>query len=263
MTGTKMTDDQFIVQMKNVSTELGGVSVNKNLSLDVRRGEILALVGGSGAGKTTVLREMLMLQRPTRGSIKVFGLELTTATPRQLLEVQRRWGVLFQSNALFSSLTVLENTAFPLKEHTHLDKKTIDELALLKILLAGLPKEAGAKYPAELSGGMQKRAGLARAIVLDPELLFLDEPTAGLDPESAAAFDQLILDLQATMGLTIVIVTHDLDTLWKISNRVAFLGDGKVLCIDTVAKVAKDKHPKIQQFFSGPRGRVVSDIYQG
>jgi phospholipid/cholesterol/gamma-HCH transport system ATP-binding protein len=251
-----------IIEIKGLSTELGGVYVNKNLDLNIETGEIIAVVGGSGSGKTTLLREILMLQPCTTGSIKVFGEELTTATPKQLLEVQKRWGVLFQSNALFSSLTVLENTSFPLKEHTKLKRNTIEELALLKILLAGLPREAAAKYPSELSGGMQKRAGLARAIVLDPELLFLDEPTAGLDPESAAAFDQLILDLQATMNLTIVMVTHDLDSLWKVANRVAFLGDGKVLCVDEVAKVAANPHPKIQHFFSGPRGRVAKDIYQ-
>jgi phospholipid/cholesterol/gamma-HCH transport system ATP-binding protein len=257
-----MTKAKPIIEIKKLTTVLSGTTINKDLDMIVERGEILALVGGSGAGKTTVLREMLMLQKPTSGSIKVFDIELTTATPLQLLQVQRRWGVLFQQNALFSSLTLLENTSFPLHEHTHLASDTIEKLAILKILLAGLPIEAAARYPSELSGGMQKRAGLARAIVLDPELLFLDEPTAGLDPESAAAFDQLILDLQATMGLTIVMVTHDLDSLWKVANRVAFLGEGKVLCIDEVAKVAANPHPKIQQFFSGPRGRLVKEIYQ-
>jgi phospholipid/cholesterol/gamma-HCH transport system ATP-binding protein len=256
-----MTDSQPIIQIKDLVTDLSGVSINKGLNLEVRRGEVLAIVGGSGSGKTTLLREMLMLQPPTSGSIKVFDLELTTATAKELLAVQRRWGVLFQQNALFSSLTVLENTSFPLHEHTHIDKHSVEELALLKILLAGLPREAAMRYPAELSGGMQKRAGLARAIVLDPELLFLDEPTAGLDPESAAGFDQLILDLQSTMGLTIVMVTHDLDSLWKVANRVAFLGEGKVLCVDAVARVAANPHPMIQQFFSGPRGRVATEIY--
>jgi phospholipid/cholesterol/gamma-HCH transport system ATP-binding protein len=205
---------------------------------------------------------MLMLQKSNSGSIKIFGKELTTASPSVLLEVQRRWGVLFQQNALFSSLTVLENASFPLKEHVSLDDKTTQELALLKILLVGLPPESAVKYPSELSGGMQKRAGLARAIVLDPELLFLDEPTAGLDPESASGFDELILNLQSTLDLTIVIITHDLDTLWRVTNRVAFLSEGKVLCIDTMANLVNNSNPIIHEFFNGPRGRVAKEHYQ-
>jgi len=257
-----MTIEQPIIEVKNLKTNLGGTWVNDGLNLTVKRGEILAIVGGSGSGKTTLLREMLMLLRSNAGSVRVFDQELTTAAPAKLLAVQRRWGVLFQQNALFSSLTVLENTAFPLHEHTQLDPQTIDELALLKILLVGLPVEAAVKYPAELSGGMQKRAALARALVLDPELVFLDEPTSGLDPDSAAAFDELILKFQAIMGLTIVMVTHDLDSLWRVANRVAFLGEGKVLCVDEVKKVANNPHPLIQEFFSGPRGRVVKRIYE-
>lgn len=256
-----MTHQQPIIEVKDVSVRLGGAWVHKNLNLSVNRGEIVAIVGGSGSGKTTLLREMLMLQRPDSGSIRIFNHELTTASPATLLEVQKRWGVLFQQNALFSSLTVQENTAFPLREHTELDDKTINELALLKVLLAGLPVDAAIKYPAELSGGMQKRAGIARAIVLDPELLFLDEPTSGLDPDSAGAFDELILNLQKTMGLTIVMVTHDLDSLWHVTNRVAFLGEGKVLCVDKMTALVKNPHPLIQAFFSGARGRVTQGIY--
>lgn len=251
-----MTAEQPIIEITNLETNLGGTWVNKGLNLTVQRGEILAIIGGSGSGKTTLLREILMLLRPQAGSIKVFNKELTTATPATLLAVQRRWGVLFQQNALFSALTVLENTAFPLKEHTALDLETIQELALLKILLAGLPLSSIVKYPAELSGGMQKRAGLARAIVLDPELVFLDEPTSGLDPDSSAAFDELILGLQATMGLTIVMVTHDLDSLWTVADRIAFLGEGKVLCVDTAENLVKNPHPMIQEYFNGPRGRA-------
>jgi len=256
-----MTDHQPIIEVKEVSVRLGGTWVHKNLNLSVDRGEIIAIVGGSGSGKTTLLREMLMLQRPDTGSIRIFNHELTTASPTTLLEVQQRWGVLFQQNALFSSLTVQENTAFPLREHTALDDKTINELAILKVLLAGLPVDAAIKYPAELSGGMQKRAGIARAIVLDPELLFLDEPTSGLDPDSAGAFDELILNLQKTMGLTIVMVTHDLDSLWHVTNRVAFLGEGKVLCVDKMAALVKNPHPLIQAFFNGARGRITQKIY--
>ena len=251
-----------IIEIKNVKIQLGGEWVHKDINLTVNRGEILAIVGGSGSGKTTLLREMLMLQRPNAGSIRIFDQELTTASHAERYAVQRRWGVLFQQNALFSSLTLLENTAFPLKEHTQLDKKTIRELAGLKIALTGLPLESAAKFPSELSGGMQKRAALARAIVLDPELIFLDEPTAGLDPESAGGLDELILDLQSTMGLTVVIITHDLDTLWRVTDRVAFLGEGKVLCVDEMAKLVKNPHPLIQEFFSGPRGRTTKEIYQ-
>lgn len=252
-----------IIEIKNLKTQLGGAWVHDGVNLSVQKGEVLGIVGGSGSGKTTLLRNMLMLQKPTAGSVKVFGHELTTASPFTLVAIQRRWGVLFQENALFSSLTVLENVAFPLHELTQLDPQTIQELALLKILLVGLPIEAAIKYPAELSGGMQKRAALARAIVLDPELLFLDEPTAGLDPESAAGLDQLILNLQETMGLTIVIVTHDLDTLWRITNRVAFLGERKVLCVEPMAKLVTDSHQLIQNFFNGPRGRITKEIYDG
>ena len=236
--------------------------MHKDINLTVNRGEILAIVGGSGSGKTTLLREMLMLQKPDAGSIRIFDHELMNASTAVRSAVQHRWGVLFQQNALFSSLTVLENAAFPLKEHTHLDKKTIRELASLKIALTGLLIDATTKFPSELSVGMQKRAALARAIVLDPELLFLDEPTAGLDPDSAGGLDDLILDLQSTMGLTVVIITHDLDTLWHITDRVAFLGEGRVLCVDEMAKLVKNPHPLIQEFFSGPRGRTAKDIYQ-
>jgi phospholipid/cholesterol/gamma-HCH transport system ATP-binding protein len=256
-----MKNENSIIEMKDIKMRLGGTLVHNGLNLSVRKGEVLGIVGGSGSGKTTLLREILMLQRPNSGSIKVFDYELMRASPKTLLAVQRRWGVLFQQNALFSSLNLLENTAFPLHEHTALDAKTIRELAALKIIMAGLPIDAAAKFPSELSGGMQKRAGIARAIVLDPELLFLDEPTAGLDPDSASGFDELILDLQATMGLTIVIVTHDLDSLWRITNRVAFLGEGKVLCVDAMAELVKNPHPLIQKFFNGPRGRVAEGIY--
>jgi phospholipid/cholesterol/gamma-HCH transport system ATP-binding protein len=257
-----MTNQQPIIDIQQVKIQLGGTWVHQGLNLSVHQGEILGIVGGSGSGKTTLLREILMLQPPDSGSIRVFGQELTTASPAEKLTIQRRWGVLFQQNALFSSLNVLENVSFPLKEHTRLDKKTIKELAQLKILAVGLANEVAIKYPSELSGGMQKRAALARAIVLDPELLFLDEPTAGLDPDSASGLDELILNLQATMGLTVVIITHDLDTLWRITNRVAFLGEGKVLCVDSMAELAKQTHPLIKGFFGGPRGRLAKGIYE-
>lgn len=255
-----MTSSLPIIEIKNVYTNLGGKQIHRDINFSIQQGEIIGIVGGSGSGKTTLLREMLALTMPTSGSIKIFNEEMTTASPEILLNIQRRFGVLFQQNALFSSLTLLENVSFPLKEHTQLDKESIKELALLKILMAGLPLDATYQYPAELSGGMQKRAGLARAIVLDPELLFLDEPTAGLDPYTANGFDELILNLQKTMGLTIVMVTHDLDSLWKVANRVVFLGEGSVLCVDTMANLIRHPHPLIQAFFNGPRGRAAQAV---
>ncbi|SRR5579883_453439 len=254
-----MTTEEPIIEVKNVKVQLGGTYVHKGINLTVNRGEIFGIVGGSGSGKTTLLRELLMLLRPDSGSIKVFNQELTTASPATQLAIQRRWGVLFQQNALFSSLNVLENASFPLIEHTDLDKQFIEELALLKILAVGLPSDSAIKFPSELSGGMQKRAALARAIVMDPEILFLDEPTAGLDPDSASGLDELVLNLQATLGLTVVVVTHDLDTLWRITNRVAFLGEGKVLCIDPMQKLVENPHPLIQEFFNGPRGKLAAE----
>lgn len=257
-----MNKNEPIIEIKDLKIRLGGTWVHKGINLTVNRGEVLGIVGGSGSGKTTLLREMLGLAKPDSGSIRIFGRELVNASPATLLEIQRRWGVLFQQNALFSSLTLLENVAFPLTEHTDLDSDTINELALLKIVMAGLPSDAAVKYPAELSGGMQKRAGIARAIVLDPELIFLDEPTAGLDPNTAAGFDELIMNLQSTMGLTIVIITHDLDSLWRVANRVAFLGEGVVLSVDTMPNLVNNANPLIHEFFSGPRGRIVKESYQ-
>ncbi len=257
-----MTTNDAIIEIKNLDTRLGGEWVHKNLNLTIRRGEIMGIVGGSGSGKTTLLREMLHLTKPVAGSIKIFNHEITTASSKTMLKIQRRWGVLFQSNALFSSLTLMENVMFPLREHTHLSEEDMQNLALLKIMMAGLSMDAATKYPAELSGGMQKRAGLARAIVLDPELIFLDEPSSGLDPQTAAGFDELILNLQKTMGLTIVMVTHDLDSLWKITNRVAFLGEKTVLCVDSMPELVKNPNPTIQKFFGGPRGRAAEGSYQ-
>lgn len=257
-----MKTQETIIEVKQLKTKLGGAWVHKNINLTINRGEILAIVGGSGSGKTTLLREMLALMKPTSGSIRIFDHEITTANPNTLLKIQRRWGVLFQEIALFSSLTLLENVCFPLVEQTELDPDSIRKLALLKILMAGLPFDSAIKYPTELSGGMQKRGGVARAIVMDPELLFLDEPTSGLDPETAAGFDDLILNLQSTMGLTIVIVTHDLDSLWKVADRVAFLGEGIVISVDTMPELIKNPNPLIQEFFSGPRGRAVQAGYQ-
>lgn len=242
--------DEIIIEVKNLKTRLDHKWVHHDINFSVKRGEIFVIIGGSGAGKTVLMRELLTLKKPTAGEIHIFSKELTKASSKTLLSIQRRWGVLFQQNALFSSLTLLENVAFPLKEHTQLDENTIRELALLKIAMAGLPMQAANNYPSELSGGMQKRAALARAIVLDPELLFLDEPTTGLDPSRVAAFDELIVNLQKTTGITIVMITHDVESLKRVANRVAFLGEGKVLCEGTVDEVMQNPHPMIQEFFN-------------
>lgn len=251
-----------IIEVKNLKMRFNGDWVHNGVNLSIQPGEVFAIVGGSGAGKSVLLREIIMLQPPTSGSVRVLGQELTTASLSQLIIIQKCWGVLFQQGALFSSLTLLENVAFPLKEHTQLDIKSINELAMLKILAAGLPADAAAKYPAELSGGMQKRAALARAIALDPEILFLDEPTAGLDPDSAATLDELILNLKNTMGLTIVMITHDLDSLWQTTDRVAFLGEGRILGIGSMPELVANPHPLIHDYFSGPRGRIVQKLYE-
>jgi phospholipid/cholesterol/gamma-HCH transport system ATP-binding protein len=250
-----------IIEIKNLKMKLGGSWVHNHLNLTIEQGEIIGIVGGSGTGKSTLMREIVMLQRPNSGSIRVFGKELMTAAPEDLLEIQKRWGILFQENALFSSLTVLENTAFPLKERSDLDDKTINEIALQRILSVGLDIDSVIKYPSELSGGMAKRAALSRAIVLDPEILFLDEPTTGLDPNSASELDELILNLRNMLNLTIVIVTHDLDTLWRVTDRVAFLHEGKVLCVDKIENLIHQKEEAIQTFFNGPRGREAKETH--
>ncbi len=244
-----MSFENPIITIHNLSTYFGKDCVHQGLDLAIKRGEILAIVGGSGSGKTTLLREMLGLMVPSSGSIQIFNKELVGASKKTKVGIQQRLGVLFQQNALFSSLTVLENVSFPLIEHTSLDKETIKHLALLKITMAGLAPADANKYPAELSGGMQKRAALARAIVLDPELIFLDEPTAGLDPHTASGLNALILNLQRTMGLTVVMVTHEKDTLWQVADRVAFLGEKHVLAVAPMAEIVKNQHPLIQLFF--------------
>lgn len=248
-----------VIEITQLKTKLGGQWVHNGLDLQVDRKEILGIVGGSGSGKTTLLRSILMLQRPTSGSIKVFDTDVTRAKVAQARSVRQRWGVLFQQNALFSSLTVLENVCFPLRTFTKLPSAIQEQIALLKIALAGLPLSTASKYPAELSGGMQKRAALARAIALDPELLFLDEPTAGLDPQSAEGLDDLVLHLRKNLGLTVVVITHDLDTIERVTDRVAFLGEGKVLAALPLTQLMEQQHPLIKAYFSGPRGQRHKD----
>lgn len=252
-----------VIKVENVKLSLAGQWIHRGINLQVERGEIIAIVGGSGSGKSTLLREILSLLQPTSGNIYVFGKNLNQLSGSELLKLQCRWGVLFQQSALFTSLTVLENIAFPLQEHTKLDKKTIQELALIKLLAVGLPLGSAMKYPAELSGGMLKRAALARALVMDPELLLLDEPTAGLDPQGAEEFDALVLNLRNILGLTIVMVTHDLDTLWQITDKVAFLSEGRVLEFAPMTELTQSKQAAITAYFKGPRGRMTQQLYEG
>src|ERR1035437_9794421 len=211
--------------MSKISTRFGDHVVHSGLDLEVRRGDIFALIGGSGSGKSTLLREMILLQRPDSGSIKVLGADLNKLDDGAALALRQRWGVMFQHGGLFGSLTVKENVGLPLREHTGLGDELVDEIAAWKLSMSGLKPEVGVQYPSELSGGMMKRASLARALALDPELLFLDEPTAGLDPESADGVDQLVRKLRDLFGLTIVMITHDLDLLWHVADRVAVVSD--------------------------------------
>jgi len=250
-------DAECVIRIKDLVSKFGDNVVHDGLSLDVRKGEILGLVGGSGAGKSVLLNTIIGLRTPDGGSVEVLGVDLQRATDRQRADVESRWGVLFQSGALFSALTVRENVAAPLHEHTRLSKRLVDEIAELKIAMAGLPASAGLLRPAELSGGMRKRAGLARAIVMDPELLFLDEPTAGLDPISAEAFDRLIRNLSDSLGLTVFMITHDLDSLYAICDRVAVIADKTIIAVAPVQDLEKSDHPWIKEYFMGPRGRAA------
>ena len=249
------------IELQGVTTRFGEHVVHAGIDLAVQQGEIFALIGGSGSGKSTLLREMILLKRPDAGTIKVLGVDLAgladLADDSAATALRRRWGVMFQHGGLFGALTVAENVGLPLREHSALDDKLIDEIAAWKLAMAGLAPEVGAQYPSELSGGMLKRASLARALALDPELLFLDEPTAGLDPQSAAGVDQLVLELRALFGLTIVMITHDLDLLWQVADRVAVLGDGRVQAIGSMVELAEIERPAVRQFFDGPRGRAA------
>ena len=256
-TQTAAHADPAAIELKGVTTRFGEHIVHDGIDLDVRRGEIFALIGGSGSGKSTLLREMILLKRPDAGTIRVLGVDLADLAGDAATALRRRLGVMFQHGGLFGSLSVTENIGLPLREHSRLDDRLIDEIAASKLAMAGLTPEVGAQYPSELSGGMMKRASLARALALDPELLFLDEPTAGLDPQSAAGVDQLVRELRDLMGLTIVMITHDLDLLWQVADRVAVLADGKAQAIGTMAELAHMDKPAVRQFFDGPRGRAA------
>jgi phospholipid/cholesterol/gamma-HCH transport system ATP-binding protein len=247
---------ESIIHVRGLVNRFGAETVHEDLDLDVRRGEVIGIVGGSGSGKSVLLRTIVGLNRPAAGKVEVFGRNVWTIEDVQLRELERRWGVLFQDGALFSSLTVAQNIEVPIKEHFDIPLGLMDELSAVKVGMVGLPEDAGVKYPAQLSGGMRKRAGLARALALDPEIVFLDEPTSGLDPIAAGAFDELIRDLKTSLGLTVFMVTHDLDSLFAICDRVAVLVDKKIR-VGTLEQLLKDNHPWIHAYFHGPRGRAA------
>lgn len=258
MSDHDMLDDESIpIKVRNLVTRYGDELIHDHLDLTVRRGEILGIVGGSGSGKSVLLSTIVGLKAPESGEVHVFGHDIYNETPAALLEVKRRWGVLFQSNALFSKLSVVENVSVPLFEHTGLPADIVEDIARLKITLAGLPLDAANLRPAELSGGMQKRAAVARALALDPELLLLDEPTSGLDAVAAAQFDRLIVELTRALGLTVVLVTHDVDSLHAACDRVAVLADRKVVAVAPVEELRRSEHPWIRRYFGGPRGRAA------
>jgi phospholipid/cholesterol/gamma-HCH transport system ATP-binding protein len=251
--------NEIVISVRGLRNVFGDQVIHDNLDLDVRRGEILGVVGGSGTGKSVLMRSIIGLQRPAEGAITVLGESLRDDDVAGDEEVRRRLGVLFQGGALFSTLTVAENVQVPLREfYAEMRQPLLDEIARTKVYLSGLPPEAAAKYPSELSGGMKKRAGLARALAMDPELLFLDEPTAGLDPIGAANFDRLTLELKETLGLTVFLITHDLDTLYAICDRVAVIADRQVIAIGKIDELLATDHPWIQEYFTGPRGRAAS-----
>ena len=255
-----MAEREPIIVVRHLTNRFGEQAVHEDLELEVRRGEILGVVGGSGTGKSVLMRSIVGLQTPDEGEVTVFGESMIDRDEEEAKHVRRRWGVLFQGGALFSTLTVAENVQVPIREfYPGIEQELLDEIATYKIAMSGLAADAGAKFPSELSGGMRKRAGIARALALDPELLFLDEPTAGLDPIGAAAFDELICELRDALGLTVFLITHDLDTLYAICDRVAVLADRKVVAIGTIPELLALDHKWIQEYFRGPRGRAAAD----
>lgn len=248
--------EDLAIRVRGLVNGFGGKIIHDHLDLDVRRGEVMGVVGGSGTGKSVLMRSIVGLLKPMEGEIEVFGKNTKHLNDEEMRGLQLRWGVHFQEGALFSSMTVAQNIQVPMRKYTNMSSELMDQLAAMKVALVGLPEDAGAKYPSELSGGMKKRAGLARALALDPELLFLDEPTAGLDPISATHFDELVRDLQKSLNLTVVMVTHDIDTLRAVTDRIAVLV-GKQIKVGTIKTLIHDTDPWIKEYFSGVRGRAA------
>ena len=249
---------EIIIRVRNLKTAYGTHVVHEHLDLDIYRGEIIGVIGPSGCGKSVLLRAITGLKEFAEGSVEVFGDRLERLDEEERAAIEQRWGIMFQDGALFSNLTVRENVEVPMREHTDLEPQLRHELADMKIRMAGLSATAGPKFPSDLSGGMRKRAALARALALDPELLFLDEPTAGLDPITAAGFDTLIRSLQQALGLTVFLVTHDVDTLHAVCDRIAVFGDKHVLAVGTIDELRAFDHPWVQEYFGGPRGRAAT-----
>ncbi|HYM31184.1 MAG TPA: ABC transporter ATP-binding protein [Candidatus Cybelea sp.] len=260
MSETAARGRDVVIRVRGLRNQFGREVVHDNLDLDVYRGEVLGIVGGSGTGKSVLLRSILGLIRPVSGRIEVFGQDIARLDTEGMRAMECRWGVLFQDGALFSSLTVAQNIQAPLREHLRLAQPLMDDIARLKLSMVGLDQSAGDKYPAQLSGGMRKRAGLARALAMDPEILFLDEPTAGLDPIAAAAFDELIKQLRGAFSLTVVMVTHDLDSLHAICDRIAVLAERRVLVEGTMERMLGETHPWVHHYFHGPRARAAREL---
>ena len=249
--------DDVVIRIRGLVTGFGRKVIHDHLDLDVRRGEVLGVVGGSGSGKSVLLRAIIGLVQPREGTVEVFGRKVGEVEGSQMRRLEMRWGVLFQEGALFSSQTVAENIQVPLREYTKMSQELMDEIAAVKLNLVGLLPDTAHKYPSELSGGMKKRAALARALALDPELLFLDEPTAGLDPLSASGIDELVRSLRDALSLTIMMVTHDLDLLWRTADRVAVLGQGRIVGVGTMSELSHSDDAVVRQYFHGPRGRAA------
>ncbi len=253
-----MSEPPPLITVRGLCNSFGDQIIHQDLDLDVLPGEILGVVGGSGTGKSVLMRSIIGLQKPTDGEIEVLGENMIDRSEDEAKNIRRRWGILFQNGALFSTLTVAENVEVPIREYfPFILPPLLHEIASYKIAMSALPPDAGPKYPSELSGGMIKRAALARALALDPELLFLDEPTAGLDPIAAASFDELILSLQKKLSLTVFLITHDLDTLYAICDRVAVIAEQRVIAVGTISELLASDHPWIQEYFNGPRGRAA------